>query len=219
MMTSASLTVPTLLFPGAAACANRLSTTATAATDPDRLVDLHCLADLPPIPSLEEDNHQYVRIFFCRHGQTENNRLRMVQGARVDPPINDNGTAQAINLGRALALVGSTNRQQQQQQPMALYSSPLLRARMTAEAISQQQLGAASQEETKFGRTAVQPPPPPQQLSFLREVDFGPFAEGQPVRDVQVSMTKAYLAWSVGDLDYRPQGGGDNGREVSVPLV
>mmetsp|Transcript_16418 Transcript_16418/g.37999 ORF Transcript_16418/g.37999 Transcript_16418/m.37999 type:complete len:222 (-) Transcript_16418:495-1160(-) len=60
-------------------------------------VDLDCLKDLPPIPN------DCIRIFLCRHGQTENNRLRIVQGARVDPPLNINGNAQATNLGFALA--------------------------------------------------------------------------------------------------------------------
>jgi Histidine phosphatase superfamily (branch 1) len=74
-----------------------------SALDPDRDVDLRCLADLPTIPS------DSIRIYLCRHGQTENNRLRKVQGARVDPPINDNGRIQATNLGRALALAGSSS--------------------------------------------------------------------------------------------------------------
>ena len=58
--------------------------------------NLQCLTDLPPIPK------DCIRVFLCRHGQTENNRLRLVQGARVDPPLNDTGRRQAVRLGECL---------------------------------------------------------------------------------------------------------------------
>lgn len=60
-----------------------------------------------------------------RHAETEWNRLRRVQGVS-DIPLNERGHAQAEALGRRLAL-----------EPMrAVYSSPLARARQTAEAIA-----------------------------------------------------------------------------------
>ena len=157
------------------------------ATDLQRQVDLDCLRDLPPIPI------DCVRIYFCRHGQTENNRLRKVQGARVDPQINDNGKQQATNLGRAL--------ERAKDQPKFIFTSPLLRARMTAEIISKELNGETSNLPTK-------------QLDSLKEIDFGPFAENQPIRLVQEKMTQAYATWSIGNIDYRPQGGGNSGREV-----
>lgn len=64
--------------------------------DPDRDIsggNFDCLLDLPPITP------GCVRLYLCRHGQTENNRLRKMQGARVDPEINKNGYEQAERLG------------------------------------------------------------------------------------------------------------------------
>jgi hypothetical protein len=147
--------------------------------------DLDCLLDLPPVAS------DYVRVYFCRHGQTENNRLRKVQGARVDPPINDNGNLQATNLGKALSRIDEC--------PQVFFSSNLQRAKMTADV-------AASQIDAKIK---------PRQLEALGEVDFGPVAEGQPVVLAKAGMQATYAAWAIGSIDYRPSGGGDSGRDVS----
>ena len=66
-----------------------------------------------------------LRIFIIRHAETEWNRLRRVQGVS-DIPLNERGLAQAGALGRRLA-----------PEPLrAIYSSPLTRARQTAEAIA-----------------------------------------------------------------------------------
>ena len=156
-----------------------------AASDPPNLENYDCLLDLPPLP---EDQ---VRIYLCRHGQTENNRLRKVQGARVDPPINTNGIIQAQNAGKALSEASP--------RPEIFFCSDLLRARLTAEQISSQ----------------IKPGIVPQPLSLLREVDFGPVAEGQPVAVAKAGMEATYAAWAIGSVDYRPTGGGESGREVS----
>ena len=152
-------------------------------------VDLDCLKDLPPIEG------DYIRLYLCRHGQTENNRLRIVQGARVDPPVNINGEAQATNLGLALGRADP--------KPELFFSSSLLRAKMTAEIAANANLPASS-----IGRVK------PKQLSSLAEIDFGPVADGQPISAVQDKMMKAYTEWAMGNVDFRPEGGGDNGREV-----
>jgi broad specificity phosphatase PhoE len=197
-----------------------------SALDLDRDVDLHCLADLPPIPS------DSIRIYLCRHGQTENNRLRKVQGARVDPPINDNGRVQATNLGKAIALagyryvssysssssaIGTTkeeklltiqgNRDDKQsnnqvEQPNLIFSSNLQRAQMTAELV-EREISTAFSSSLKV-----------RQLPALGEIDFGPVTDGKPINEVQQRMTQAYALWSIGQLDYHPDGGGESGREV-----
>ncbi len=79
-----------------------------------------CLLDLPPCPE------NYVRIYLCRHGQTENNRLHLVQGARINPPINEVGQQMAARIGQALSAYAD-QQQQQQQQFVSIHSS-LLRA-------------------------------------------------------------------------------------------
>lgn len=155
-------------------------------------VELDCLKDLPPI---SDDS---IRLYLCRHGQTENNRLRIVQGARVDPPVNVNGKAQATNLGLAL--------ERADPKPELFFSSALLRAKMTAEIAANAEIDSYSNSS----RNRVVP----RQLSALAEIDFGPVADGQPISAVQDKMTQAYTKWAMGDVDYRPEGGGDNGREV-----
>jgi Histidine phosphatase superfamily (branch 1) len=144
------------------------------------------LLDLPPVTA------GCVRLFLCRHGQTENNRLRKVQGARIDAPINENGVQQAANLGKAL--------QRLNPKPTSFFSSNLLRAKMTAEIAS-----------SAVGRNAKV-----KQLDSLAEVDFGPVADGQAVSLAKAGMQATYAAWAIGSIDFRPQGGeGESGRDVS----
>jgi len=153
------------------------------------------LVDLPPV------TEGCVRLFLCRHGQTENNRLRKVQGARVDISINENGIEQAKNLGQALKRILPMK-------PKEFFSSKLIRARMTAEiAKSMVMTQENGQEEGKI--TSVK------QLDSLGEVDFGPIAEGRPIALAKAGMQATYAVWATGNVDYRPEGGeGESGREV-----
>lgn len=64
-------------------------------------------------------------IVIIRHGRTRSNAQGLFLG-RADPPLDEVGEAQAVALGRALGPVDE------------VVSSPLLRARQTAEAISGQ---------------------------------------------------------------------------------
>lgn len=152
-----------------------------AVADVETTANFDALLDLPPI------TQGCVRIFLCRHGQTENNRLRKVQGARVDPPINPNGAEQAINLGKTLRRLDPT--------PNMFFSSNLQRAQMTA------RIAAAEIDSNLKVR----------QLDSLAEVDFGPIAEGRPVALAKAGMQATYAAWAIGNVDFRPQEGGDSG--------
>jgi broad specificity phosphatase PhoE len=67
-----------------------------------------------------------TRFILVRHGQTDWNRVERFRG-RVDVPLNDVGLAQARATGERVAREWS---------PAAVYSSPLSRARRTAEAIA-----------------------------------------------------------------------------------
>jgi len=64
-------------------------------------------------------------IVLVRHGETDWNRDNRFQG-HADPPLNDAGRAQAQMLARSLGIT-----------PAALYSSPLARARETAEIVGE----------------------------------------------------------------------------------
>ena len=67
-----------------------------------------------------------TRLILVRHGQSTWNAQGRIQGW-ADPPLDDTGQEQARRLARRLAA--------EEQDISALYSSPLLRARQTAEAI------------------------------------------------------------------------------------
>ena len=79
---------------------------------------------MPPCPAPDT-----CWLYLVRHGATANNRAKppRLQGRRTDPPLSDEGLAQARQTGKFLA-----------DSPLgAVYSSPLLRARQTAEAIAE----------------------------------------------------------------------------------
>ncbi len=87
-----------------------------------------------------------MKLILVRHGQTESNRLGKIQGVNK-APLTCLGREQARLLGRALALDA----------PFALYSSPLLRAMQTAQAV-----GALSDTQ-------------PVEIEDLAEMDVGEF--------------------------------------------
>lgn len=66
------------------------------------------------------------RLFLVRHGETDSNRDGLALG-RADPPLNDLGVQQAERLAASLGRA----------QLVAVYSSPLIRARQTAEPIAE----------------------------------------------------------------------------------
>ena len=146
--------------------------------------NIDCLSDLPPLAA------DSVRIYLCRHAETENNRLGLVQGARIDPPINTRGRAQAQRMGEALSRAST--------QPSIFLHSPLLRATQT----------------TELAAAAMSRAPTVTAESSLAEVDFGQVAEGRPVAEVRGGMVQTYTSWAAGDIDQRMAGGGENGREV-----
>jgi hypothetical protein len=146
--------------------------------------NIDCLSDLPPLAA------DSVRIYLCRHGETENNRLGVVQGARIDPPINTRGRAQAQRLGEALSRAAT--------KPSIFLHSPLLRARQT----------------TELAASALSRAPSIKVEASLAEVDFGPVAEGQPVAEARNGMVQTYASWAIGDIDQRMAGGGESGRQV-----
>lgn len=160
-----------------------------------------CLLDLPPITP------GCVRLYLCRHGQTEFNRLHKVQGARIDPPLNQNGNEQAMRLGMAVSKLITNS----DTFPHYVVHSTLCRARETAEVVTATALsqikskGIPTTDSLKvFGA-----------LPSLKEVDFGSL-EGMMDSDntFRMAMTKTYANWSIGNIDSRTGDGGESGREV-----
>eukprot|EP00522_Entomoneis_paludosa_P007741 CAMPEP_0172441900 /NCGR_PEP_ID=MMETSP1065-20121228/2411_1 /TAXON_ID=265537 /ORGANISM="Amphiprora paludosa, Strain CCMP125" /LENGTH=363 /DNA_ID=CAMNT_0013191511 /DNA_START=288 /DNA_END=1379 /DNA_ORIENTATION=+ len=140
-------------------------------SDPDYTV----FSDLPPV----QDG--WVRLYLCRHGQTENNRLKLMQGAKVDAPLNDNGTEQAKRLGKALSLAAPV--------PEITFHSSLTRARQTASLAASQIIGPRRQS-----------PPPLQTIPELGEIDFGS-VDRAAVESVRAQMVATYTAWGLGQVD------------------
>ena len=66
-----------------------------------------------------------VKVILVRHGETEWNRLRRIQGGNSDTQLNQRGRKQAESLALRL----------KQEEIQAIYSSPLQRAQDTARAI------------------------------------------------------------------------------------
>ena len=67
-----------------------------------------------------------LKLLLVRHGETEWNREKRIQGAGSDIPLSDVGLRQAELVSQALRLESIT----------AVYASPLRRARITAETIA-----------------------------------------------------------------------------------
>lgn len=123
---------------------------------------------------------QATRIIAIRHGETAWNVDARIQG-HIDIPLNDIGLWQAAQAGKALA-----------GEPVAaIYSSDLLRAYATAQAVA---------ATTGASLTADQ---------GLRERCFGSF-EGQTFADIEASHPEEALRWRKRDPDFVPAGGGES---------
>lgn len=109
-----------------------------------------------------------TRVILIRHGQSNFNTRRIIQGRCDQSVLTDLGRNQATQV--AIALQGLAID--------AFYCSPLQRARQTAETICQQ----------------LQPAPPLTTNELLREVDL-PLWEGMAVSDVKAQFPEAYDQW------------------------
>jgi broad specificity phosphatase PhoE len=106
-----------------------------------------------------------TRLLLVRHGETDWNREQRFQG-HADPPLNQTGRAQAVDLSVALAA-----------EPLAaVYSSPLRRALETAEIVA-----AAHGQE-------------PATVDALREVDVGSW-EGLTRTEVEERQPEQFARW------------------------
>jgi broad specificity phosphatase PhoE len=173
-----------------------------------------------------------VRLFLCRHGETDYNRNHMIQGARIDPPINERGMEQAKLLGQTLyhtilrssSSITTSNQPQTQQErhnSVIIAHSPLRRAKQTAEWVAepfrhmkgtsqQSVLPQLPQQPLVSSTTALLRP-----LEGLAEVDFGSMAEGAPIHQYRTELWQLYTAWAVGKYNARMSAGGESGIEVT----
>jgi len=132
---------------------------------------------MPPCPAPDT-----CWLYLVRHGATANNRADppRLQGRRTDPPLSDEGRQQARQTGQFLAGCRLD----------AVYSSPLVRARQTAEEIA--------------GPQGV----PVRVVDELIEVDVGVW-EGRSWEEIEKTDREAYRAFMT-DASVHPYLGGEN---------
>jgi len=112
------------------------------------------------------------KVFLIRHGETDYNRDHRLQGA-LPIPLNANGCLQAEALGLYLKDSGIE----------AIFSSPMIRARQTADIIGQA-LDINVYEEPR-----------------IREIAFGKF-EGLTHTEIEANFPDDYRMWQSGDMSY-----------------
>jgi probable phosphoglycerate mutase len=131
----------------------------------------------PVSTAAEPPKDQMTEILLIRHGETDWNAARRLQG-HLDIPLNEEGMRQAAALGAALA-----------DEPIdAIYASDLSRAVLTATPLA----------ETRGLRVQTDP--------RLRERCYGAF-EGLLYGEIGARYPEAWLAFRTRDIDARfPQG-------------
>lgn len=136
----------------------------------------------------QTERMQETTFFFVRHGQTDYNKRRIVQGRRIDSTLNATGRTQAEHLARRFADIELD----------AIYSSTLRRARETTEAVS-----------------AEHPDVPVHHLEDLEEMSWGIY-EGAPSSPKVARVFEEMNArWKCGEFD-RPVEGGESILEVQA---
>jgi broad specificity phosphatase PhoE len=141
---------------------------------------------MPPCPAPDT-----CWLYLIRHGATANNRARppRLQGRRTDPGLSDEGCQQARLTADALADL-----------PLGtVYTSPLLRARETAEAIAR-----------PHGL-------PIEIVEDLIEVDVGQW-EGRTWEEIQRTDPEAYRLFAA-DAGVHPYLGGENFGSLQARVV
>ncbi|MFC2059753.1 histidine phosphatase family protein [Chloroflexota bacterium] len=125
-----------------------------------------------------------VKIILVRHGETEWNRLRRVQGSQSNPPLNETGKRQAESLALKM----------KSESIQAIYSSPLTRSLDTAQAVA------------RHHQIEVIPEPD------LKEFDLGEL-EGISIDDIGKSFDELLITSNQGEALPRVPGG-ESLREV-----
>lgn len=119
-------------------------------------------------------------LYFVRHGETDHNLKRIVQGRGVDAVLNATGRAQAEALARRLAEVSFD----------AIYTSTQRRARQTTEAVARAHPGV------------------PLILSEqLEEMDWGVFEGRASSPELEAVFAENYARWAQGIFDVPVEGG------------
>jgi broad specificity phosphatase PhoE len=123
---------------------------------------------------------QETRLYFIRHGETDYNRRRIVQGRRINCGLNATGRVQARALAARMASVPVD----------AIYTSTLLRAQETASHIAERH-----------------PKAPLYALADLEEMSWGIY-EGEPLSEaVLEAFDEMHARWARDEYMHRIEGG------------
>ena len=122
-----------------------------------------------------------MRLLFVRHGETDHNKARRIQGPLIDDPLNATGEEQA----RALAAHIAAEQAAGAIHLDAVYSSPLKRAWLTAEAVAQ-----------AFRLTPVP-------VKAFQEFSWGRYLGTTETGETLEAMKRAHQEWKGGNVAYR----------------
>ncbi|MCP3714321.1 MULTISPECIES: histidine phosphatase family protein [unclassified Paraburkholderia] len=123
-----------------------------------------------------------TQILFIRHGETDWNRIKRIQG-HIDIPLAESGVAQAQQLGARLSKEAQSGARLD-----AIWSSDLLRAQQTAQPIAEA-LGL-----------------PVQLTEGLRERNYGAF-QGHDSDEIADRFPDEYAHWQTRDPGFAPPEG------------
>jgi 2,3-bisphosphoglycerate-dependent phosphoglycerate mutase len=123
-----------------------------------------------------------TQVLFIRHGETDWNRIKRIQG-HIDIPLADSGVEQARQLARRLVREAGEGASLD-----AIYSSDLQRAQQTAQPAASA-LGLPLQLKTG-----------------LRERAYGVF-QGHDSSEIEARFPDAYAVWQTRDPGFAPEGG------------
>ncbi len=117
-------------------------------------------------------------LIFVRHGETDWNKEKRFQGGKSEVPLNEVGKLQSAYLARALM----------RDNCVIVLSSPLLRARATAEVIAEY--------------NSI----PLEVVDELRELSFGEY-EGRLESELEASYGEEFKVWRESNYTLAPPGG------------
>lgn len=126
-----------------------------------------------------------MRLYLVRHGETDHNVARRIQGPLLDEPLNARGVAQANALEQRFV-----EEREGGLHLAAVYGSPLKRAWMTAEAVSR---GALA--------------PPPVRTPALIEFSWGIFLGKTETDETLAAMQAIHRQWRAGFTEAAPPEG------------
>lgn len=147
---------------------------------------------IPSHTQQTEDRTLATRIILVRHGLSTYNLQRRVQGHCDDSTLSDEGKKTAQQAGEAL----------QGLQFDAVYSSPLKRARETAEIICDQ----------------LDTPPTPQFTDLLKEINLAEW-EGMTFAEVEEQFPEGFQIWRERPHELQMQRATDAGTESFFPVL